>query len=190
MLETKLAARRTVLSDSVADLRSGVSVRPDGPRARFLLRLPADVAAATASLAGFGIDQPLGRGTAAPERLSARLGPDEWLLVGPEADAEAIAGAIEEALRDQFFALVDIGHRQVGIEVAGADAAAVINAGCPLDLGAAAFPVGAATRTLFGKAEAVLFHLAPGRYRIECWRSFATYVHAFLREAAQDYPPR
>ena len=51
----------------------------------------------------------------------------------------------------------------------------------------AAFPVGAGTRTLLAKAEILLVRTAPDRYRVECWRSFATYVHGFLQEAALDY---
>ena len=45
-----------------------------------------------------------------------------------------------------------------------------------------------ATRTLLGKAEIILWRLhdAPA-YRVECGRSFAPYVYAFLREAAREF---
>ena len=82
-------------------------------------------------------------------------------------------------------ALIDVSHRNVAFEIAGPRAAAALNAGCPLDLHETAFPPGTATRTLLGKAEIVL--IRPGSqpvYRVECWRSFATYVHGFLLEAA------
>ena len=108
--------------------------------------------------------------------------------MAPRRTLETIAAEIAAALGTRFHALVDIGHRNVAIEVKGAHAADIINAGCPLDLFETSFPTGTATRTLLGKAEIVLLRLddAP-TWRVECWRSFATYVHGFLAEAARDF---
>ncbi|MCJ2086106.1 hypothetical protein MKK88_08880 [Methylobacterium sp. E-005] len=60
------------------------------------------------------------------------------------------------------------------------------NAGCPRDLGDAAFPAGSATRTLLGKAEIVLIRRAGPvpTYRGACWHSWSSYVYDLLREAA------
>ena len=187
MLETKLAARRAALSDQAALSGQAIAVHPLKPHARFSLRVPEGAAAEIGTVAGFRLDQPITRSASAGDRVSARLGPNEWLLIGPEAEAEAIGAEIETALSGRFHSLVDIGHRNVGIEVSGHHAAAVLNAGCPIDLGDDAFPVGAATRTILGKAEIVLIRSDASRYRVECWRSFALYVHGFLREAARDF---
>lgn len=183
MLETPNAARRV---SALADAVSPAGVRPLPGAARFALRLREEDA--TGEAAGFRLDQPLNSFAAQRDRLSLRLGPNEWLLIGPEADADTIAAEIAAALATRFHALVDIGHRNVGIEVQGAHAADILNAGCALDLSDASFPTGTATRTLLGKAEIVLARLddAP-TYRVECWRSFAIYVHDFLAEAARDY---
>jgi sarcosine oxidase subunit gamma len=156
------------------------------PQARFSLRMREPAAAETGEAAGFRLDQALLRCQSAGDRLSARLGPDEWLLIAPEADEMTVPAEIETALAGRFYALVDIGHSMIGISVTGAGAAAVLNAGCPLDLRDLSFPMGAATRTLLGKAEIVLMRLEPTRYRVECRRSFAGYVEAFLRESARD----
>jgi sarcosine oxidase, subunit gamma len=120
--------------------------------------------------------------------MAARLGPNEWLLLGPEHDEEALARQIEAALAGRLHALVDIGHGTAAVEVSGRHAPDVLNAGCPLDLANDAFPTGSATRTLLGKAEIVLMRLddAP-TYRVECGRSFARYVHDFLLEAAREF---
>ena len=74
--------------------------------------------------------------------------------------------------------------------MSGRHASDVLNSGCPLDLAKSAFPTGTATRTLLGKAEVVIVRSddAP-TYRIECWRSFAGYVSAFLTEAAREFEP-
>ncbi|KQO93898.1 sarcosine oxidase subunit gamma [Methylobacterium sp. Leaf92] len=186
MLETRYRAARALplgaLSRS-APAGSGVSVRPAGAEARFSLRARLADGAAP-KLAGLALDAPINTVGSDGEVWLARLGPDEWLVGGPEADADLLQGRIHEALAGLPHSLVDVSHRNVGIDVSGRQAAAVLNAGCPLDLSEATFPPGSATRTLLGKSEIVLIRAtAAPLYRVECWRSFSTYVHGFLNEA-------
>ena len=84
--------------------------------------------------------------------------------------------------------LVDVSQRQIGLELSGANAALALNAGCPLDLGLGAFPVGAATRTMLSKAEIVLWRRETALFHVEVWRSFADYAVSFLAEAARRAP--
>ena len=182
------SARRVVVF--APQTRQGVAIRTLPPESRFSLRLPMRAIADAGEVAGFRLALAINRRAQNGARWSARLGPNEWLIGGPKAGAAAIAGEIEEALAGQIHALVDVSHRNVAIEIAGAEAAAILNAGCPLDLAAEAFPAGSATRTLLGKAEIVLIRAGQAPvFRVECWRSFATYVHGFLVEAARDCPP-
>ena len=122
-----------------------------------------------------------------PPRAAFWLGPDEWLLVAPDGDADAIAADIAAALTGAPASIVDISDRQVALSVSGPRATEVVNAFNPLDLDPAAFPVGMVTRTIFAKAEIVLWRTAPDAFRIEVWRSFAPYVEGLLREAASEY---
>jgi sarcosine oxidase subunit gamma len=171
MLETiARATRAAALTASASTGTPEIAPLPDA--ARFALRLRPTLAAELGAVAGFPLDLAINRASPGPRR-SIRLGPD---------------AEIAEALGDRFHALVEISHRNVGLAVRGAHAPDVLNAGCPLDLSAAAFPPGFATRTLLGKAEIVLIREddAP-TYRVECWRSFAPYVHGFLLEAARDF---
>jgi sarcosine oxidase subunit gamma len=108
------------------------------------------------------------------------LGPDEWLLLTPEADA--VGAALAQSLVGQAASLVDVGHRQVGLIVTGPRAAELLNAGCPLDLDVAAFPVGMCTRTILAKIEITLWRTADDAFRIEIARSLAPYMVEFLRE--------
>lgn len=145
-----------------------------GQCARWSLRLPSPV-----SFGAFRIDVPINRASQAGERLAARLGPDEWLLVAPDGDAPDFG-----ALASGHHSLVDVAHRYAAFAVEGDDAPLVLAAGCPLDLHPEAFIPGSATRTLLGKAEIVLWRLgAAPSYRVECARSFAPYVQRFLEEA-------
>lgn len=133
----------------------------------------------------FGVELPVApmRAHTRGDRAALWLGPDEWLLLAADADGPALATALCSALSGKAASLVDVGHRQIGLVVAGPRAAALLNAGCPLDLDRAAFPVGMCTRTILAKAEIVLWRTSDDTFRIEVARSLAPYVVAFLAEA-------
>jgi sarcosine oxidase subunit gamma len=165
-----------------------VSVSVVAPQSRFALRLAPELAKSLNSVEGFLLDLPLNHCAESSGRISARLGPDEWLLMALENGRSIIADRLSTSLSGHLHSLVDVGHRNVGIEVSGKFAQDVLNVGCPLDLDTTVVPRGAAVRTLLGKAEIVLMHLQDRpAYRIECWRSYATYVHAFLRAGAREF---
>lgn len=186
MPETPLAKRSPVLTAGATTGRTRVAVL--GPAARFSLRVAGALSHTPARYGDFDLTGPLNTCRVHGERIAARLGPDEWLLVGPEADSATYTETCAADLADRVVSLVDVSHRNVGMTVAGPGAGAVLNAGIALDLSDAAFPAGSATRTLLGKAEVVL--LRPGTapvYRLECWRSFAPYVHGLLTEVVQEF---
>ena len=178
-------ARRIGVLDEVPEIvRPGFSVVAAPTAGRLVCRvaLPDVINAA-----GFDLGGPINQTSAVRERLAVRLGPDEWLIVVGEAELDAVAAEISAALAGRLFTLTDISHRHTAFEVSGSAVSDVLSAGCPLDLERTA--PGFGTRTLLGKAEVVLIRLddAPdgsSRYRVECWRSFGRYLHAFLAEAA------
>jgi len=160
-------------------------VRPLPPAARWILRGGAEARTAAASALQSPIPDEACRAATAEGRAALWLGPDEWLLIAPAAQADAVGAALAAALAATPHSLVDVSHRQVAIELATPEAALLIAVGCPLDLDPAAFPVGMCTRTMLAKAEIVLWRTGPEVFRIEVWRSFAPYVSAFLGEAAR-----
>jgi sarcosine oxidase subunit gamma len=95
---------------------------------------------------------------------------------------------LESVLDGTAHSLVDVSHRQIGLIVSGPAAARALNAGCPLDLDVGAFPTGMATRTLFDKAEIVLWRRAATTFHVEVWRSFAPHVANLLTETARGAP--
>ncbi len=156
------------------------------PASRFVLRGgPQALAAGVASI-GLPLSPAVCRAEAADGRAALWLGPDERLLIGPEHDADAMRDSLARSLAGLAHALVEVSHRQVALEVSGPLAPAILNVGCPLDLHASTFPVGMCTRTVFNKAEIVLWRTAPERFQLEVSRSYAAYVSSLLAEAASE----
>ncbi|TIM77338.1 MAG: sarcosine oxidase subunit gamma family protein [Mesorhizobium sp.] len=161
---------------------TGVTLAVLPPAQRISLRAPdASVAALSKAL---GVELPRKPKTSAAKagRTALWLGPDEWLVID-EVGRNPLADCAEVAV---LHSAVGISHRNVAISVIGPAAAATINSGCPQDLSLDVFPVGAASRTILGKAEIVLLRTATDAFRVECWRSFSDYVFTFLSEAAGD----
>jgi sarcosine oxidase subunit gamma len=128
----------------------------------------------------------------AQRRATLWLGPDEHLLldlepVGAEDDGAALEAALELAMQGVPHALVDISHRQFALEVSGPHAETILSGACPLDLDAGAFPVGMCTRTVFAKAEIVLWRTRADAFHVEIWRSFADYVAGILAEIGREF---
>jgi sarcosine oxidase subunit gamma len=158
------------------------------PAARFILRGAEAVRLACGMVFGAEPPSQLGPAGEGAGRAALWLGPDEWLLIADSADAAGVAEVLESVLEGTAHSLVDVSHRQIGLIASGPAAARVLNAGCPLDLDLRAFPVGFATRTLFDKAEIVLWRRAQATFHVEVWRSLAPYLAASLAEAARGAP--
>lgn len=160
----------------------GVRLATLPPAHRVSLRAPASAVAALSKALGLVLPQKPKTSASNGSRTALWLGPDEWLVIddGANDPLEACAGV--EALHSA----VGISHRNVAISVTGPGAENTISAGCPQDLSLAAFPVGAASRTILGKSEIVLLRTGDEAFRVECWRSFSDYVFTFLTEAARD----
>jgi sarcosine oxidase, subunit gamma len=159
-----------------------VRLEPAAPATRISLRVRAeDVSALSSAL---GVDLPVRPKTSAfaNGRTALWLGPDEWLVIDEGESGLMTAAANSGALHSA----ADVSHRNTAILVSGPDAATAINSGCPQDLSLDAFPVGACSRTLFGKVEVVLLRTGDDAFRMEVWRSFSDYAFGLLAEGARD----
>ena len=160
-----------------------VRIAAAAPADRFVFR-GSDAAGAAGSALGVELPRTPSRAASSGQRHALWLGPDEWLLLAPEREGPKLAQAFGGIAEPH--SLVDVSHRNLGFVVEGRAAALVLNSGCPLDLDLAAFPVGMCTRTIFDKAEIVLWRTGEQAFHVEVWRSFASYVEAMLREAAVE----
>jgi sarcosine oxidase, subunit gamma len=162
------------------------------PAARWVLHTDAGGRTLAATAWEVGFSERACRAVTRGSRATLWLGPDEHLLIDLSpadefAGAAALAARIERSLDGHPHALVDVGHRQFGLEVSGPHAQAILSGGCPLDLDAEAFPVGMCTRTVLAKADIVIWRTRADAFHLEVWRSFAGYVGGLLTEIAAEY---
>ena len=183
IVQAKLVSRLFPLSGNAG----GGRCRPVNGGARFSLRLPAASIQPASEALGIELAMPINRAAVTDSGTAFRLGPDEWLLLLPEARAPQVAAGLEARLTDGRYSLADISHRQTGIALEGAAVIDLLNGGCPLDLDLAAFPVGMATRTIFFKVEIVLWRQDTARFHMEVWRSFAPYAWSLLANVGREY---
>jgi sarcosine oxidase subunit gamma len=164
---------------------AALTIRHAQDCARFSLRIAAEHADEAAAEA-FGCDLPrsIGGMTNSVGRFALCLGPDEWLLMAPAKEEEGTARRFASLYAQVPHSLVDIGHRETGIEIEGPAAALALAAACPLDL--ASMPAGTCTRTIFDKAQIVLIKRNDTSYRIEVWRSFAPHVWGLLEAVSHE----
>ena len=162
------------------------------PAARWVLHGDAQARTLAAPVWGVGFSDTACRAMRAGERATLWLGPDEYLLLdlaAQDGGEPATAASIEAALRDSPHALVDVSHRQFAIEVSGPYAEVILRGACPLDLDISRFPVAMCTRTVFAKADIVLWRTGSDTFYLEVWRSFAGYVAGLLDEIAREFNP-
>jgi sarcosine oxidase subunit gamma len=179
--------RRSPLSNLGAlSSTASISIDDVGATARFVLRGGEVVALEAGRTLNINFPREFGRCVHRGKIAVLWLGPDEWLLLGPAKDESELKNQLGIHLAYLPHSLVSVGHRDAAFIVRGQEVAEAINAGCPLDLRLSAFPIDACTRTLFGKAEIVLWRLDTYAFRIEVARSFAPYVHELLGIAARE----
>ncbi len=180
----EIAARRT------PDIPTTSWLRSLAPALRWVLHGD-DLARALAKpVWGVGFSPTACRAELSGSRATLWLGPDEYLLLDLAADAaleSATRGALEQALAGVPHALVDVGHRQLALEISGPHASTLLRGACPLDLDLAEFPVGMCTRTVLAKADIVLWRTRADAFHVEVWRSFAGYVVGVLTEIASEF---
>jgi len=157
------------------------------PALRLVLHGEAPARAAAAAVWGVDFSTQACRSVVGDGRATLWLGPDEYLLLGVDPESEAIVAALEQAIGTLPHALVDVSHRQIALQISGPHASTILSGACPLDLHLEVFPVGMCTRTVFAKADIVLWRTGEDEFHVEVWRSFSGYVTSLLSEIAREF---
>jgi sarcosine oxidase, subunit gamma len=92
---------------------------------------------------------------AAPPGDVLWLGPDEWLLVGPEPARDLIAG-LDEALAGEHHSVVDVSAARAVVEMNGPGALDLLSKGCGLDLHPRSWGAGKCAQTLLARVPVIV----------------------------------
>ena len=155
-----------------------VTIRPVENCARFILRINPQNLPAASKIWGANLPANIGGLVSASGRIATCIGPDEWYLLAPLADRDAIETAFAGLYATSIHSLVDVGHREVGIAVEGPEAVLALQSCIAFDIGA--MPIGSGCRTIIDKAQIILLREVEDRFRIEVWHSFADHVWHLL----------
>ena len=125
--------------------------------------------------------------TSRGDRRALWLGPDEWLIVGPEDQEKALALALRDGLGGAFGSIVDVSANRTTLEIGGPDASDLLAHGVPIDLDPRSFGPSHCAQTLLAKAQVVLGRRnEDGAFHVYLRSSFASYVADWLLDAAAE----
>lgn len=116
------------------------------------------------------------------------LGPDEWLIVGPDGREQDLVGTLRQALAGQHVAVTDVSEARTVIAVAGTRARDLLAKGTPIDLHPRVFGPGRCAQTILAAANVIL-HQLDDRPTFELFvlNSFADYLWKWLEAASREY---
>lgn len=123
-------------------------------------------------------------------RCAIWLGPDEWLIVAPDASAEDLERAIREARGDDpWLAVTDVSHNSTVFALEGPNARAVLSKASPMDFHPRAFGAIVCAQTVLARTRALILLAEPEKPVFEVWvrNSFARYTEDWLRDAMEEY---
>ncbi|PHQ71079.1 MAG: sarcosine oxidase subunit gamma [Paracoccus sp.] len=158
------------------DFAAPVQIEELAPVARLSLRVRPDHRAALADALGLDLPARIGDRAALDGREALCLGPDEWLILAPEAaDLIADAAAVYPTAPHS---LTEISDREITLRLSGLSVLDLLATCCPRDVGALA--VGRGCRTVFDSATVTLWRDGTTAFRMDVWRSFLPHVRNLM----------
>jgi sarcosine oxidase subunit gamma len=121
------------------------------------------------------------------DRRSLWLGPDEWLLVGPVGQRDALVQALRNGLNGALGSIVDVSANRTLLEIRGRKARDLLAHGVPIDLDERSFGPGRCAQTLLAKAQVIIERFSDDlAFDLHIRSSFAPYVTEWLLDAAAE----
>lgn len=125
--------------------------------------------------------------TSRGDRRALWLGPDEWLIVGPEDQKRAVTQALRDGLGGAFGSIVDVSANRTVLEIGGPNARDLLAHGVPIDIDSRSFGPGHCAQTLLAKAQVIIEGLSDDpTFHIYAQSSYASYVADWLLDAATE----
>lgn len=119
------------------------------------------------------------------DRRALWLGPDEWLVVGPDGQLMALEQALRTGLNGG--SIVDVSANRTVLEIRGPKARGLLAHGVAIDLDARSFGPGRCAQTLLAKAQVIVERISEDPvFHLYGRSSFASYVADWLLDAAAE----
>ena len=170
---------------------AGVTLSERAPLAKIVLRGRLDetgFAPAVRGAVGAALPRDAHSVQTSGDRHLLWIGPDEWLLLAPDADRESLVNGLEKALKDFHAAVVDVSDARTAIRLEGPSARTVLMKAVAFDVHPRAFGPGSCRQTLVAKATCVVHQLdAVPTYDIIVNNSFASYLWDWLSDASLEH---
>ena len=143
----------------------------------------ADIMQRLASTLGFALPVLPNMATSHNDRRALWLGPDEWLIVGPDGEQEILGQALRDGLNGTVGSIVDVSANRTMLEVGGPKARELLSHGVPIDLDARTFGPDRCAQTLLAKAQVVIERHHDEPFHLYIRSSFAHYAAEWLLDA-------
>lgn len=192
------AVRRSALADYADRFAAVSAARPGELSIRELpfvsqinLRAdPKDAGLMHGLAAALGFALPIVPNTVASNggRRALWLGPDEWLIVGPDGEQEALVQALRSGLNGAVGSIVDVSANRTLLEIRRSKARDLLARGVPIDLDTRSFGSDRCAQTLLAKAQVIIERPDESTFHLYARASFAGHVADWLLDAAAADP--
>ena len=120
------------------------------------------------------------------DRRALWLGPDEWLIVGPDGQQAAIEQELRNGLNGAFGSVTDVSANRTLLEIRGAKARARLAHGIAIDLDPRSFGPMRCAQTLLAKAQVIIECRDESGLILYVRASFATYAADWLLDGLAE----
>ena len=142
----------------------------------------AELDAVAAPLLGASLPMHVGEAVPAGGRQVLKTGPEQFWILGPDADE--FASQLQSALAPEIGSVTPLSHSRTCIVVEGGAAQALLSKGIPLDFHPEVFRVGQFAQTGLHHTPVLVWRSARDRYEIFALRTFALSLWEWLADAA------
>lgn len=119
------------------------------------------------------------------EMRAVWAGPDEWFVLAPQGQQDALAARLRSALAGHHHAVTDVSSAYFLVDLRGPRAREVLAQGCPMDLHPRAFAAGRAVGTHFFKVGLTLWSTGePHGFQMLVRRSFIDHFWQLIDHAS------
>jgi sarcosine oxidase subunit gamma len=118
------------------------------------------------------------------DRRALWLGPDEWLIVGPDNQQKVLEQVLRDALGGAFGSIVDVSADRTLLEIGGAKARELLAHGVSIDVDARSFGPGCCAQTVLAKAQVIIQRGDEPSFVLYIRASFASCVADWLLDAS------